>query len=538
MPDEYRCRVWDLIDGWATSETDEEAKARLQSRIRRLTFTRRGLRDLDDGTRERARTAYTNLEPGDAVIRHAWLFADHWINLSVDETEKSDTKKQEREIRQLRDKAMTEIWETRGFEGVTALLVVGGLSDIVGVSLASTVENPADRIDFVLKCLSISGDLEKQMDSCLQGFLRFLGDDAREALIVSTAAHANTDRIVRLVRSAPFVRGTWRLLDRFGAGIRERYWREVTPERNRHSEAELAELIDRLIAAKRPRAAFGAAPWDWSLIETSRLKRLLFEAGAIDAEQKEWYRPGPYWISEALDVLDGRVGVTSDEMARLEFMYFDAIEDSEHGVPNLERGIAESPMFFVQVLAAAFKRDDDGEDPSEWKVEDLDRRRELAYDAQRLLERLGRVPGAGDDGKIDTRELVAWVTEARRLCAEYGRAEIGDRYIGQLLSNAPAEEDGTRPCLPVCEAMEAIESPKIGEGFNLGVQNNSDGTMRAVGEGGAQERALAEKYRNWAERRAFDYPHVAGVLESIAASYERLAKWMDDEENARSRLED
>ena len=538
MPNEYRCRVWDLIDGWATSETDEEAKAQLQSRIRQLAFAHRGLRGLDDRIRERARAAYANLEPGDTVVRHARLFADHWIKFFVDETEEFDAKKREREIRQLRDKAMTEIWEARGFEGVTALLAFGGLPDTAGVSLTSTIENPADRIDFLLKCLSISGDLEKRMDSCLQGFLRSLGDDEREALIVSTAAQANTDWIVRLVRSAPFAWGTWRLLDRFGAGIRERYWREVTPEWHRHSEAELSELIDRLIAAKRPRAAFGAAPWDWSLIETSRLKRLLFEAGAIDAEQKEWYQIGPYWISEALDALDGRVGITPDEMARLEFMYFDAIEDSEHGVPNLERGIAESPMFFVQVLAAAFKRDDDGEDPSEWKVEDPDRRRKLAYDAVRLLERLGRVPDAGDDGKIDTRELVAWVTEARRLCAEYGRAEIGDQHIGQLLSNAPAEEDGTWPCLPVCEAMEAIESPKIGEGFNLGVQNNSDGTMRAVGEGGAQERALAEKYRNWAERRAFDYPHVAGVLESIAASYESFAERMDDEENARSRLED
>ena len=154
-----------------------------------------------------------------------------------------------------------------------------------------------------------------------------------------------------------------------------------------------------------------------------------------------------------------------------------------------------------------------------------------------LLERIDRAPGAGDDGNIDTEKLFVWLTEARRLCAEYGRAEIGDRYIGQLLSNAPAEEDENWPCLPVCEAMEEIGSSKIYEGFNLGAQNSRGGTFRAMGEGGAQERELAEKYRNWAGRRAFDYPHVAGVLESIADSYDRLAEWMDDEENVRNRLE-
>ena len=38
--------------------------------------------------------------------------------------------------------------------------------------------------------------------------------------------------------------------------------------------------------------------------------------------------------------------------------------------------------------------------------------------------------------------------------------------IGQLLSKAPAEEDGSWPCLPVCEAMERIASQQIGSGFN------------------------------------------------------------------------
>ena len=537
IPDEDRSRVLDLIDGWAMSEADEKAKARLQNRIRYLAFTRRGLHDLDDGTRERARAAYAKLEPADLVIRHAWLFADRWIEFSVSETEEFDMTKRERDNRQLRDKAMTEIWEARGFEGVTTLLAFGGLPDIAGVSLTSTIENPADQIEFLLKCLSVSGDPEDRMDSCLQGFLRSLGDDAREALIVSAAAQANTDLIVRLLRSAPFGQGTWRLLDRFGAEIRERYWREITPEWNFHSEAELAELIDRLIAAKRPREAFGAAQWDWSLIETSRLKRLLFDAGAVDAEQKDRHQLDPWRISEALNALGRRAGVAPDEMARLEFLYFNALKCSKQGVPNLERRIAESPMFFVQVLAAAFKRDDGREDPPEWKAEDPDRERKFVDDAAYLLARIDRAPGAGDDGEIDSRELSAWVTEARRLCAEYGCAEIGDEYIGKILSKAPPDEDGSWPCLPVCDVMQKISSLDIGWGVYIGVKNSRSGTLRAMGKGGAQERELAEKYRNWAGRRAFDYPHVARVLESIADSYDKLAKGRDDKENVRNRLE-
>ena len=125
----------------------------------------------------------------------------------------------------------------------------------------------------------------------------------------------------------------------------------------------------------------------------------------------------------------------------------------------------------------------------------------------------------------------------RRLCAEHGRVDIGDEKIGELLSNAPAEKDGAWPCLPVCDAMERIASQKIGLGFNIGVFNGRGVVSRGLNEGGVQERELAAKYRGWAKLRAFDYPHVSGVLESIAASYDRDAKKEDTEVEVRKRLE-
>ena len=92
----------------------------------------------------------------------------------------------------------------------------------------------------------------------------------------------------------------------------------MIPYWNSHSEAELTELIDRLLEAKRPRAAFHtvAIPLHWSQIETSRLKSLLLAVATVDAEPAEWYRLETYYISAALDSLNGRTGVSSDEMAQ------------------------------------------------------------------------------------------------------------------------------------------------------------------------------------------------------------------------------
>ena len=117
-----------------------------------------------------------------------------------------------------------------------------------------------------------------------------------------------------------------------------------------------------------------------------------------------------------------------------------------------------------------------------------------------------------------------------------GRAEIGDQYIGQLMARVPAEGLDVWPCRPVCEVMERVSSPEIGRGFDVSVRNSRGAHWR--GEGGAQERELAAKYRNWARQISFDFPYMASVLEGIAGSYEREAEWQDSEATVRKRRPD
>ena len=219
------------------------------------------------------------------------------------------------------------------------------------------------------------------------------------------------------------------------------------PEWSLYTEAELIELIDCLLDAKRPRAAFYIAHLDWSKIGTLRLKRLLFEICTVDTELAAHYLPESFDISEALSALNARGGVDQDEMARLEFMYIEALEYSEHGMPNLERWISESPIGFVQILALVFKRNDGGQDPPEWHIVQAEKRTALASAADGLLARISRIPGIGDGGEIDVEVLAQWIAEARRLCTEHGRATIDDQYIGQILARAPADEDGLQPAL-------------------------------------------------------------------------------------------
>ena len=100
IPEEDHPSVWDLLDKWIDSLPDDVAKAELRERIRLFAFTRRSRRlGLEDGTKERSRAAYEKLQPGDPVIRHAWLFANQWVAPSDEEIEEGDfddTKHEER----------------------------------------------------------------------------------------------------------------------------------------------------------------------------------------------------------------------------------------------------------------------------------------------------------------------------------------------------------------------------------------------------------------------------------------------------------
>ena len=125
LPAEDQATVWELIDKWAETAEAEKAKAELRERIRRFALTRRARhRGLKLATTERARAAYAKLTPSDPVIRHGWLFAKQWMDESAYEIadEDLDYEKRDQRVHRLRMDALKEIWDARGFEGITALL--------------------------------------------------------------------------------------------------------------------------------------------------------------------------------------------------------------------------------------------------------------------------------------------------------------------------------------------------------------------------------------------------------------------------------
>lgn len=539
-PDQ-RNRVWELISVWNDTGPSNSQKAVLRERIRLWALTRRKRhRNLDDDDRDCAEQAYALLAPQNSTARHQWLFASQWVEESADELEDEELDFQSREeriARQRRD-ALQEVLAESGLDGIKELCRSGDASTVIGWHIAEIHTGIEQRVKFVQGMLADrSIDLQDRYGQCVAGFLARLELPARDAVLEELLANCDFDKdgLIHLLVCTPFDSGTWQHVDRLPMPLKQRYWKEVNPRRGPHDASEFATFVDELLKVNRPRAAFYVARLNWERLDSPRLMRLLTEVTTNGAEPSGIYRIDRYHVSKALDSLEQRGDTSRDDLARLEFQFIEILDDTDHGIPNLEAQLSESPALFMQALALTFKRNDGGEDPTEWRISNANNQDSIASAAYSLLTRAGRIPGTQTDDSINIGELKTWLEQVRALAVEYGRVDIGDQMIGQLLSHCPSGEDGIWPCEPVRESIEDIGSQEIAIGMLIGIRNARGATWR--GEGGTQERELAEKYRNWSRELTFEHPFTAKLLEQIAASYDHEATWWDNRESVRQRLE-
>lgn len=531
--DERADRLWSAIAAWRASNPSEEDMAALRERIRRHTDTRRGRRrNMTAGSRAKARDAYESLAPQDVVVRHQWLFANHWVDESFAELEDDsyDYRKREERIGSLRVSALKEVWDTHGYEGFVRLCVSGNAATTAGWHLSHSIID-FDKTLEVLLCLINEKDEQHQrvIDGAISGVLNGREKSDLDALvttcIAALAQDGNTAGIVRLLLAAPFNSATWRHVAALDVPLRERYWADVVPRWEGQRSEEFHAAITQLVKARRPRAAFEFVSIDLEKIEPQVLFSLLHNVSTIGDETAGTHLLSAHSIGKAISMLDDSKQIAEDALASLEFTYIDAIEQARGKATNLERQLAKSPLLYVQVLSYLYRRIDGGEDPADWKIQNPELAAATANRAHALLTHIRHLPGTSADGSVDETVLIAWIDETRRLAKDFGRLEPADRMIGELLYSKQLGSDGIWPSEPVREALEHVRSKAMARGMSLATYNGRGAVWR--GEGGQQERDLAASYQRYSSSLAYSHPFVSQMLQQIAQFYERDAAGED-----------
>lgn len=547
LSDEHQAKVWDLVKSWAEAAASDADKAFVREKIRVTVMSRRGVKrsKTTDSTKlsAAAKTSYEALEPSDLLNKHEWLFREHWVEESADELhdDEIDFSKREERITKLRTEALREILAVRGLPGILEFAEMGSAASQIGWITAKDLLPVEGLPGFLLAALPPSSNGQSlAKKSLIRGALHALRDEKKRSNVLKRAQVKLPEAdFVRLLLLAPFRRSTWQMVDRLDEQHRQTYWNDVAPDWINDEDDENNEAVERLLAVQRPRAAFACIRLKLKTIGPELLFRLMSEMVKEGKDQPGQYQLEQYCIEKAFANMDKSPALTLEQKAGLEFAYIDALSKpwskrEGYGIPNLQKYVEAHPELFVQAVVWAFKRTGEGEDPLELKAP-ADQVHHFAQRGYKLLEALDRTPGHDDLGELHADKLATWIKRVRDACAEYGRLDIADGRLGKLLSRAPAGKDGVWPCEPVRQVMEDVHSTSMMEGAHTGLFNSRGVTWR--GEGGDQERELADKYRAWANALQYSHPYVASkLLMSMVKTYEHHANREDTEAGIKRRL--
>ena len=166
-------------------------------------------------------------------------------------------------------------------------------------------------------------------------------------------------------------------------------------------------------------------------------------------------------------------------------------------------------------------KSDDGEPTKRSPKEQLRRQ------ASELLRLWRTLPGSDDQGDINQQKLSDWVAKALSFLRARDHAAYGEMQIGQLLSHSPKGLDGLWPHEAVRAVIEEVGSEQLERGFQVGAFNNRGVITRSLTEGGVQEREIAARYRNYADKFRDQWPRSSHLLNRMANEYDRYARGQD-----------
>jgi transcriptional regulator with XRE-family HTH domain len=463
--------------------------------------------------------AIAHVEPDDQVTRNAWLFA-RWPELLNPYGDDWSLEEAERELAGRRRQALKDVLAVGGIPRILVLAAAAEDAWCVGFELAT-----ADLVDEAEVLPGLLAGATAPAVEFARGYARGRFESKGKGwdwAMSLSLEHWSAEQAASWAMALPAERRAWQLVERHGAGACDIYWKAITQIHDVHDPADIEHAVTKLLRQGRPLTAMHVL--SMALHRKVQVRSGMF-FDALEAVRPESEDDDLRGIAAGhsiehifrhLQTVDEKVDLA--RLARLEFIFLRLLDGPLAWPVTLRRTLASDPAYFADVLKLAFRSSHDTEMPVTETTDDEKRRAASAFE---LLHTWDTLPGFDEAANaVNATILHDWVATARRLCRESGHLEVCDYQIGELLSRAPNESDGSWPCVPVRDVIEETESEELTEGLVIGRLNTRDVCGKLPIEGGGQERSLAAQYVRSAEACEAEWPATAVALRRIAQDYE------------------
>ncbi len=520
------------LSGFAERHLDEQTRRAVSDTIREKVSVHRKFAGtnwaLQGDTLAELESVRRRFEPEDAVRRNAWLFRPRWqlSETPEDEAERFD---------KLCPQALREILDEGGWQDVLRLVEAVEAPEEVGAVLATIGFAESER-SILPELLVSAGERAARFAG---GFVsRSFQGDGWDWVDRLKMDGWSAEEMAQLLVFLPFERKTWDCAAEKGDGVATVYWKHASPFTRGEVGDEAGYAVEMLLKHRR-------APQAFIVLQLALHQRAILKPGLlmdaleswVESETGEGAHQGIRFqihllfreLQRCAEQKDPSVDL--DRLAKLEWEYLGALDGHPASPVTLHGKLRDDPEFFVDVLGLVFRPKHQAAETGKEVSEKESQRAQSAY---RLLRSWQEVPGKREGQSIDEKTLLDWIQKARVLAERRGLLEICDSRIGEVFAYDPEKGDDSWPCIPVRDALEEIGTDDIIGGFCAGIYNKRGLVSKSMREGGAQERALAEKYRKFADACKIEWPRTAAALRRVALGYEEDAR----REDARVKLDE
>jgi hypothetical protein len=547
MMHELEVAILDRIESVGPRIHDQQAK--VWGAIRHILHRSRRAEDESDNhddsesarniMYDRWQRLYEGFEPSDQVLRYVWLFQLR-AELPGPRSRNRDLSADAREIARLRTEAVEDMGRQH-----ERLRTLGALAEnatdprVLGLALANATF--AEVLDADLLDVAPASCFVPLVPSYMAARWAVRGHAWAEEKFRTMLDQGRGSEVEETLLNSRANPAVWDMVDALGEDIRRGYWRRLDHVFGEHSTEEWGRVINNLLEVGNITGAVQHTEWAKDQVSPETIAHVLAALLSAPAEEAKRFHQDPgssYTLEQLMNRLeaapeaDTRFG---EVLASVELVYALGAYEPGRSLRRLSSAFARNSGVFVELVKQVYRRIGEPEpERSETEQEEVHRKAELAH---RVLGSWTGYPGQGLSGDEGERVLYEWALQVLRALVVEGRPDTGASEVARVLARVPQGEDGFWPCIAARKLLETDEFPSLADGVRIAKWNLRGRTVRSIGEGGQQERALAAGYRDAARTLRPAWPRTADMLDGLAAAYEGDAARHDETARATLREE-